>query len=100
MPDGHTKYCSREITAYTYNNPDGSEIGTEGMMRISRTYTPAELAEVLKDVIEGKAEHVGVLESEHRRAEEIAKQHNEIAGAVEKFNSSVSYASKAQIGAR
>jgi len=29
--DGHIRYASREIIAYTYNNPDGSEIGTEGI---------------------------------------------------------------------
>lgn len=96
-PEGGRRYCSREITAYTYNNPDGSEIGTNGIMRISRTYTPAELAEVLRDIIESKAEFIGTLESEHNRAEEIAEQHNVLAEQINKFNDGVSYASKAQI---
>lgn len=96
-PDGHIQYASREITAYTYNNPDGSEIGTEGIMRISRTYTPAELAEVLRDVIESKAEFLGTLRSEHKRAESIAKKHNVLVEKLKEFNDSISYASEAQI---
>lgn len=97
--NGGRRYCSREITAYTYNNPDGSEIGTNGILRISRTYTLAELAEVLRDIIESKAEFIGTLESEERRADEIAAEHNALVDQVNKFNDGVSYASKAQIGA-
>lgn len=96
-PDGHIRYASREITAYTYNNPDGSEIGTEGCVRISRTYTPAELAEVLRDIIESKAEFLGTLQSEHKRAESIAKKHNALVEKLKEFNDSISYASEAQI---
>ncbi len=96
-PDGHIQYASREITAYTYNNPDGSEIGTEGCIRISRTYTPAELAEVLRDVIESKAEFLGNLQSEHKRAESIAKKHNALVEKLKEFNDSISNASEAQI---
>ena len=96
-PEGGRRYCSREITCYSYNHPDGSEIGTNGILRISRTMTPAEVAEQLRDIIEGKAEFIGTLESEHRRAEEIAEQHNALAEQINKFNDGVSYASKAQI---
>lgn len=96
-PDGGKRYTSREITAYTYENPDGSEIGTNGIMRISRTQTPAEFAEVLRGIIESKAEYIGTLEIELQRADAIATEHNALVEQINKFNNGVSYASKAQI---
>lgn len=96
-PEGGKRYMSREITCYSYNHPDGSEIGTNGILRISRTMTPAEVAEQLRDIVESKAEFIGTLESEYNRAEEIAEQRNALAEQINKFNDGVSYASKAQI---
>lgn len=90
-------YMSRDITAYTYNNPDGSEIGVDGCMRISRTMTPAELNDVLQSIIAGLANNLTALRREKMRAETIAKQHNRLVDQLKKFNDSVSYASKAQI---
>lgn len=92
-----TRYTSRDITAYTYTNPDGTEIGSEGYTRISRTLTPAELAEVVRDIIEGVALNIGDLRSEYRRAGSIAKKHNALADRINEYNDGVSYASKARI---
>lgn len=95
--DGHTRYTSRDITAYSYYDEQGQEIGTSGIQRISRTITPKELQVILQDVTEGLASAIGDLQSEYRRANTIAKQHNALVGKIEQFNKSVSYASKAQI---
>lgn len=97
LPDGGRRYMSREVTAYTYTDKNGQEIGTNGILRISRTLEPAELVEQLKDIIESKANHIGELESERRRAETIARQHNALVERIEKFNDGLSYASEARI---
>lgn len=91
------KYMSRDITAYTYNNPDGTEIGSNGIMRISRTMTPSELDAQLQSIIATLANELTALEQEKIRAGEIAKKHNELVAQLKEFNDSVSYASKAQI---
>lgn len=95
--DGHTKYDKRDITAYTYNNEDGTEIGTIGIMRQSRTMTPSELNDVLIDIKDGLASTIGCLQSEYRRAESIAKKHNALVAKITEFNAGLSYASEAQI---
>lgn len=95
--DGHTRYASRDITAYSYTDENGQEIGTNGILRISRTITPAELAVILQDVKDGLASTIGDLKSEYRRAESIAKKHNALVEKLNKFNDGVSYASEAQI---
>lgn len=95
--DGSRRYASRDITAYSYNNPDGSEIGSEGYRRISRTITPAELAVIVQDVRDGLASTIGDLRSEYRRADSIAKKRNALVDKINAFNDSVSYASKAAL---
>jgi hypothetical protein len=95
--DGSKRYASRDITAYSYYDEAGKEIGANGCIRISRTITPAELADILRDVIESKAEFIGTLQSEFKRAETIAKKHNALVKQINEFNDSVSYASEAQL---
>lgn len=95
--DGNTRYESATINAYSYANPDGSEIGTEGYMRISRTITPTELADQLKDIIESKASYLGDLRSEYRRADTIARKHNKLVEQINAFNDSITYAGEARI---
>ena len=93
----HTRYASRDITAYTYNNPDGTEIGSNGFLRISRTMTPTELNDLLQDVKDGLANTIGELKSEYRRADSIARKHNKLVEQINTFNDGLSYAGKAQI---
>lgn len=93
----YTSYTKRDITAYSYYNPDGSEIGTNGCMRISRTITPAELNDILTDVKDGLASTIGNLQSEYRRATSIAKKHNALVAKINEYNDGLSYASDAKI---
>jgi hypothetical protein len=95
--DGHTKDETRDITAYSYHDEDGKEIGSKDFLRISRTITPAELAVIVQDVMDGLASTIGDLKSEYRRAESIATKHNALVAKLQQFNDSVSYASQAQI---
>lgn len=99
MPDGHTSYKSREITAYSYTDEKGNELGVEdnGFTRKSRTITPTEFNIILQDIKDGLASNIGELESEYERAVEITQEHNKLVEQINKFNNSVSYASKAQI---
>lgn len=95
--DGHTRYASRDITAYSYTDENGQEIGSKNFIRTSRTITPAELAEILQDVKDGLASTIGDLRSEYRRAESIAKKHNVLVEKIKQFNDGLTYASEAQI---
>jgi hypothetical protein len=95
--DGSMRYASRDITAYSYQKEDGSEIGAKDGLRISRTITPAELQVILQDVKDGLASLVGELESEYRRAASIAKKHNALVDKINEFNKDLSYASEAQL---
>lgn len=95
--DGHTRYASRDITAYSYTDEHGQEIGADGILRISRTITPAELDVILQDVKDGLASTIGNLKSEYRRAESIAKKHNALVEKIKQFNDGLTYASEAQI---
>lgn len=95
--DGHTRYASRDITAYSYEDGNGNEIGTNGYMRISRTITPLELLVILQDVKDGLASTIGDLQSEYRHAVTIANKHNKLVEQLKTFNDSVSCASEAQI---
>jgi len=95
---GHScKYMNRDITAYSYYDENGQELGTKDYTRISRTITPAELATVVRDVMDGLASTIGQLKSEYKRADAIAKKHNKLVEQLKAFNDGVSYASEAQI---
>lgn len=95
--DGHTRYMSRDITAYSYYDQAGKEIGSNGIIRISRTITPAELAVIVQDIKDGLASTIGDLKSEYRRADSIAKKHNALVEKINAFNDGLSYASEAKI---
>jgi len=91
------KYMSRDITAYSYYDENGAELGSKECLRISRTITPAELAVIVQDVKDGLASAIGDLKSEYRRADSIARKQNALVDKIDEFNKSVSYASDAQI---
>ena len=88
--NGGTAYERHEIPAYAYNNPDGTPIGTEGIQRISRTITPAELARLVSDVVKQRREYLEKLESDmagieqtHARYTALAVEINELMDSVE-----------------
>lgn len=90
---GH-RYQSTDITAYTYNNPDGTEIGVEGFVRISRTLTPAELQKSLDDIIEGRKKSLKGLKADLVNAEKIVSKHNKIANDLTALENSVTWATR------
>ena len=96
-PDGHIRYASRDISAYSYVGEDGKEIGTIGFSRISRTITPAELAVIVSEVIENIEKAITNLLDELSRAEEIAAERQKLIDSVNAFNDALSYASEARI---
>ena len=61
---GGIAYERRTIDAYDYNNPYGTTIGTEGIQRISRTITPAELAGRVSDTVKQRREYLEKLEAD------------------------------------
>ena len=88
--NGDTAYKRHHITAYDYNNPDSTPIGTEGIQRMSRTITPAELAESVSDAIQQRREYLEKLEADmagieqtHARYTELAVEMNALMGNVE-----------------
>jgi hypothetical protein len=91
------KYMTRDITAYSYFDEKGHEIGSNGMVRISRTLTPTELFEVLRDVKDSIEMALRGLKSEYRRADSIARKHNTLIQKINEFNDSLSYAGQARI---
>jgi len=95
--DGHPEYKHRTITAYTYNDINGVEIGAVNGLRTSRTLTPKEFIVVLNDVIESVASNLGQFKSEYRRADTIAKQQNALVDKINAFNNKLTHASEAQI---
>lgn len=90
-PDGHTQYASRTISAYTYEYPDGTEIGVNGFLRISRTMTPTELVAEVTRVMQGLEESIALLKSERKRAQTLVNQHNKLVAVIKKHNDGVSY---------
>lgn len=83
-----------DITAYTYNNPDGTEIGTIGIMRQSRTMTPAELQEVLNATILGREISLGKLKMDLGNADKIIKTYNKHAQALNELLDGVTWATR------
>lgn len=88
--NGGTAYERHDISAYDYNNPDGTPIGTKNGLRTSRTVTPAELAERVADAIEQRREYLAKLEMDmahivqtHARYNALAIEMNALLDSVE-----------------
>ena len=88
--NGGTAYERHNITAYSYNTPDGTPIGTHGIQRILRTITPAELAESVADAIQYRREYLEKLKADmagieqtHARYTELAIEMNALMDSVE-----------------
>lgn len=86
---GGTSYERHNITAYDYNNPDGTPIGTHGIQRISRTVTPAELAERVADAIEQRRDYLGGLEADLYNIEQTHAQYVALATEMNALMDSV-----------
>lgn len=93
-PDMRVKYQSFELPAYSYHDENGQEIGTNGVVRISRTLTPSELQELVADVVKKKREYIAELEAEFKQVKELVQERQEILEKIEAFNNKVSYASE------
>ena len=88
--NGGTAYERHNITAYDYNNPDGTAIGTNGIQRILRTITPAELAWRVSDAVKQRREYLEKLEADmagieqtHARYTALATEMNALLDSVE-----------------
>lgn len=88
--NGSTAYDRHNISAYSYDNPDGTAIGTEGMQRISRTITPAELAGQVADAVQQRRDYLAKLEMDlahivqtHARYTALAIEMNALLDSVE-----------------
>lgn len=91
-------YLSNEmtdITAYTYQNPDGTEIGSEGGLRTSRTMTPIELKTVLDGVIAGREVGLNNLKADLVNAKAIVSTYNTLAKQMNELLDSTTWATRA-----
>lgn len=93
----NNKYMSTDLIAYTYNNPDGTEIGSAGGLRTSRTMTPLELQTSLIKMIEGRKASLIELKKDLANAKRIVAKFNKINEQIESFNNSVTWATRSEL---
>lgn len=91
---GYKQYKSRDITVYTYQNPDGSEIGAEHGLRISRTMTPTEARAELDRIIDGLQESITSIEADYKQADKIAAKYDKLSDQMESFLDGLTWASR------
>ena len=87
--NGVTAYERHPIAAYDYNNPDGTPIGTDGIQRIIRTITPAELARLVSDAVKQRREYLKKLEADMAGIEQTHARYNALAIEINKLLDSV-----------
>ena len=90
---GH-RYMSFDMIAYSYAHPDGSEIGVNGGLRISRTVSPAELRDNLDKVIAGREASLLQLKTDLVNADKIIAKYNRLAEQMSQLLDSTSYATR------
>ena len=88
------RYYTTDITAYSYVDEDGKELGVEGYRRISRTITPIELQKVLDSVILNRKDGIKVLKHDLANANTIIKKYNALSDKLENLRDSLSWASR------
>jgi len=91
----YNRYMSTDITAYTYEDENGQELGTNGIMRISRTMTPLELHTALDKVIEGRKESLKKLKLDLVNADRIVKKYNKLATQMNELTEGLTWATRA-----
>lgn len=93
-------YKTTDITAYSYTDENGNEIGSEGGLRISRTITPLELRKLLDSVIEERAKSLKALKLDLVNASKIVTKHNKLAEQLEALENSVTWATRSVFSGR
>lgn len=71
-----------DVTAYTYLDENGEELGVDGMLRISRTMTPSELQDTLNLVIESREATLKSLKIDFVKAGRIVEKYNKLASQI------------------
>ncbi len=92
--DGHTKYESSTINAYSYDDEQGKEIGSNGMHRISRTITPVELQAELDKLIAMRKKELELLNNDAKNAAKLVREFNAIADKVNAFEDQLTWATR------
>jgi len=87
-------YKTFNLIVYTYNNPDGSEIGVEGIMRIWRKLTPLELRELLDELIAGRRKDLRAIKVDFVHAKQITANYNRLAEQMNQLLSDVTSATR------
>lgn len=83
-----------DVLAYTYKNSDGSEIGTIGMQRISRTMTPQELHDAIDRDIKNREESLKTLKKDLNNVRSIVRENNALAEKFLNLVGSVSWVTR------
>jgi hypothetical protein len=91
------QYMNRTITAYSYEDEDGRDLGAVNYRRVSRTITPAELADRVAGIIDNLEDALKQLKREYKRADAIARKQNALIDKIKEFNDSISNAGGAQL---
>lgn len=92
--DGHTKYESSTINAYTYEDENGNDLGSIGCLRISRLYTPVEMQEQVNKLIALRQVELKRLEEEANNAAKLVRQYNAIVDKVNAFEDGLTWATR------
>lgn len=88
------RYQTTTINAYSYEDENGQELGSDGFRRISRTITPLELKASLDQVIGYRENDLAGYKNDLKRAESIVFEHNNIVDRAEKLSNGVTWATR------
>lgn len=88
------RYLHMDINAYTYENPDGTQIGTDGFLRISRTMTPLELKESLDKAIASREVSLAALKLDLVNAKRITAKYNRLSEQMDELRNGLSWAAR------
>jgi len=91
------RYVSTPYVAYTYNNPDGTEIGVDGMRRKSRTMTPLELRGMLDGVIESREQSLVAMRYDLENAGTFVTEYNKLITDLNNLTEGVTWATREAI---
>lgn len=88
------QYKMLDITAYTYEDENGQEIGSNGCIRISRTVTPTEAQTIINGVILGREKTLESYKLDLVNASKIVTKYNKIAESLADLENSISWATR------
>lgn len=90
----YNRYMSTDLLAYSYENPDGTEIGTNGMIRISRTMTPLELKSSLDKFIASREISLKSLKVDLINAAKIVAKYNRLSAQLNELLDGTTWATR------